>query len=283
MSDYKYNSGYSRKQMVKVISNVQVGKEYFLLQVLLPDSQYLFLKNIERPLPGQFYHLKINENNISYDPLLRRPLSIHNFDEKKGILSFLYRIVGRGTEIITKSKPGDRLDILGPLGRGFKTDLTNKKLLIVGGGMGAAPLYYLSRKINNNNEITTLLGFNSASETDYFKKIFAETSTELKISTLDGSTGFQGTVIDLLKEGDPGYYDYIFSCGPRIMLKRLKIITTEQSIPGQVSLEEKMGCGTGVCLSCVCKTETGNQRVCAEGPVFDISDIVFNEGDGVNA
>jgi dihydroorotate dehydrogenase electron transfer subunit len=267
-----------RKQLVTVISNEQISNDYYLLQVLQTE-------NMEKPQPGQFYHLKITSNRIAYDPLLRRPLSLHNLNEEKGIVGFLYRVIGRGTQSLTEFKSGDKLDLLGPLGRGFKIDFMDKKLLVVGGGMGVAPLYYLSKKLKENNQLTILLGFNSDGETTYFRNIFKRITPEPRFSTLDGSSGYQGTVVDLLKEtikGSAVEYDYLFACGPRPMLNSVKVLAQKQNLPGQVSLEERMGCGTGVCLSCVCKSVAGNRRVCTDGPVFEFREVILDEGDDHN-
>ena len=228
------------------------------------------------PLPGQFYQLKIT-GNYSCDPLLRRPLSIHDFDKKKGLLSFVYRVVGRGTELLSNFVSGDKVNILGPLGNGFKKDFKKKNILIIGGGMGVAPLSYLARNLIGENKIEVFLGFNNAEEAEYFNKEFQKYSLKVRISTMDGSAGFKGNLLELLYDyiDRKEMADYFFSCGPRQMLKELQKLSSKYNIPGQVSLEERMGCGTGVCLSCVCKTVNGNQRVCSEGPVFNIQDVIF--------
>src|SRR6056297_3330359 len=164
--------------------------------------------------PGQFIHLKID--NDSYDPLLRRPFSIFDIDKKRNTLKIIYKICGRGTELMKNIKPEDEVDILENLGNGFNFQKENEKLLLIGGGMGIAPLYFLAKKLSKNNNIMILLGAKNNKELDFFNNKFSELDTEVYHATIDGSIGFRGNVVELLKDliRDKQEIDYIYSCGP---------------------------------------------------------------------
>ncbi len=258
--------------MVLLHKNIPVGPDYYKMELIAPEI-------VLAGKPGQFVHLKVNSDN-SYDPLLRRPFSIHNIDQKYGLLSLIYRVAGKGTTRMSKFIENKEIDLLGPLGTGFKTDFKNKNILIIGGGMGIVPLYYLSKVLDGNNNILVLLGGNSAAEIDYFYNIFTDLSLEVKLATIDGGRGYQGTVVDLwenISQGEQKDPDFIYTCGPEAMLKTVQQMAREKGIPGQLLLEKRMGCGIGVCLSCVCKTVNGNKRVCREGPVFSLAEVIFDE------
>ncbi len=260
--------------MARINSNIPVGPDYYKMEIIAPDI-------VLSGHPGQFVHVKISAHN-SYDPLLRRPLSINDIDRQKGLLSLIYRISGRGTELMSGLGENTEIDLLGPLGKGFKTDFKNKNILVVGGGMGIAPLYYLVKVLVKNNDVTVLFGGNSKEELNYFYKQFNRLSLNIKVATMDGSEGYQGSVIKLWediisKEPETGIYDFVYSCGPEIMLKKVQNLAKKINIPGQISLERRMGCGIGVCLSCVCKTKNGNQRVCHDGPVFSLSEVILDD------
>lgn len=254
--------------MVEVKSNQRVGNDYYLLKIrALELTGSIF--------PGQFVHLKIGRDNLSFDPLLRRPFSIHDLSDEKDIY-LLYRVVGKGTRILTDYKTGDKLDLLGPLGQGFKLDFVSRKILIIGGGMGIAPLYFLAKRLAKQNLLKVLIGGKNKEEMEYFIARFRQADIEFAVATMDGSAGFQGTVVDLWQK-DNTQPDYLFACGPEAMLREVQVIAQKKGIPGQVSLEERMACGIGVCLSCVHKTNKGNQRVCKEGPVFSLEEVVFDD------
>lgn len=258
----------NKTKNLKVINNNQISEEYFLMKI---DGGSC----LDKIKPGQFLHIKV-QNDESVDPLLRRPLSIHDINYKNNSISLLYRLVGRGTRKLSKYKPEDLLNILGPLGNGFNTNFTNKNILVIGGGMGIAPLYLLTKSLVRNNSIMVLLGGNSSDDMNYFNNCFGNLNIKLKIATMDGSLGFSGTVIDMWNNVN-NEIDFIYSCGPKPMLKEVQKKTNRLNISGEVSLEERMGCGIGVCLSCTCSTEKGNQRVCQEGPVFPINEVVFDD------
>ncbi len=258
--------------MALIRRNIPVGRDYYLMDLIAPDVAL-------DGSPGQFVHVKISSER-NYDPLLRRPFSIHDINPHKGLVSLVYRVTGKGTEIMSDLKENRDINLLGPLGNGFRTDFDGKNILIIGGGMGIAPLYYLAKKLLLNNDITVLLGGNCEEDLMYFNNVFNQLSLHKKLATMDGSKGYQGTVIDLwqdLQNDKKADFDFIYSCGPEIMLRRVQEIAREQNISGQLSLEKRMGCGIGVCLSCVCKTIHGNQRVCHEGPVFSLAEVILND------
>jgi len=252
----------------KIIENYKAGTDYFVMTMQVPHID-------DSWTPGRFLHLKISQDN-AYDPLLRRPLSLFDVNREEKLVSLLYCVVGRGTELLSRYQKGESIDFLGPLGQGF-TLQENKKILIIGGGMGTAPLYYLCRKLSGKNKVMVLLGGNICSDIAFFEKKFSQLDVELQLSTMDGSSGSKGTVIDLWKEKISFQPSFIYTCGPRPMLKVVSTMIEKHNLQGEVSLEERMGCAVGVCLSCVCKTDQGNQRVCKEGPVFDIKEVIFDE------
>ncbi len=234
--------------------------------------------------PGQFIHLKLGNDNLSLDPLLRRPFSIHDYKEDTGIISIVYRVVGRGTRIMSKLQAGQLIDFLGPLGSGFSLEFRNQEIHVLGGGIGLAPLYFLASTLCRENRVRVYLGGNGADDIKYFYDKFADLNIYLATATLDGSRGYRGNVLALWEREleDPGKLNsnqgkpnFIFSCGPEPMLVRLQELARKLQVSGEVSLEERMGCGIGVCLSCVCKTKAGNQRICREGPVFELGEVVL--------
>ncbi len=250
-----------------VEKNHSVGPDIYHMELQAPEIA-------GRTEPGQFVHLKVRGDGC-LDPLLRRPFSIHDIDNKKGTVSLVYRVVGRGTEILSSYRKRDRIDILGPLGNGFNTGIRSKRVVIIGGGMGLAPLYLLSRRLSQFNQVEVFAGGEGRDDLEYFLDNFNLLDIELKTATIDGSIGFKGKVTELWDrlEYCP---DYIFACGPRPMLQEVQKIAGLEEIPGQLSLEERMACGTGVCLSCSCKTKKGNKRVCKDGPVFALDEVIFN-------
>lgn len=254
---------------MKIKSNKKIGPKIYKMQ--LKSNKKIKGK------PGQFIHLKINSE--SYDPLLRRPFSIFNVDYDKNLLTIIYKVCGRGTELMEKLKNGDKVEVLESLGNGFSLNEKNKNIILVGGGMGIAPLYFLAKEIRDKNNIKVLLGANNQKELNFFESKFSELEIEVYNATMDGSLGFEGTVIELLNNKNviKDKIDYIYSCGPTEMLKELQSLITNQNIETEASLEERMGCGVGVCLSCTVKTTNGNMRACKEGPVFPLKDVIFNE------
>lgn len=239
-------------------------------------------------LPGQFIHIKCSKDNY---PLLRRPLSIHRIDKEKGEIFILFQVVGEGTKLLTKRLIGDDLNILGPIGNGFNIYPESKKIMIVGGGMGVAPLLALCEEsIRQGKEVRVLIGA-LKKELVIGEESIISLGVKVDIATDDGSCNHKGLVTDLLertiKEG--WLADQIFACGPKPMLKKISEIALKVNIDYQVSLEERMGCGIGVCLGCVCKIKAKEKninqnqikyiykRVCVDGPVFGGSEVVWDD------
>jgi len=227
-----------------------------------------------QPSPGQFYLLRPGN---SLDPLLGRPLSISDYRDER--LVFRYRVRGKGTGLLARLKPGQQLNLVGPLGRGF--DFKGlKTALLVGGGLGAAPLYYLARELSRLGlPVEAALG--AATREELLDTGFwSETGVELKVATLDGSAGKQGLVTDLLPAKlNPG--QGVFACGPRGMLQAVAGLDQSYTRAAQVSLEAPMACGVGACLGCVTRVRGGEAgesayaRVCTEGPVFKAEEVVW--------
>ena len=213
--------------------------------------------------PGQFVNISIPEL------YLRRPISV--CDCSSEAFTLLYKVVGRGSEALSEMKPGVELDLLTGLGNGFDISKAGKKPLLIGGGLGSAPMHAVAKAIkaaDPDAEITVVLGFNKADEIVLVKE-FEELGVRLQVATLDGSVGTRGFVTDVMKDLD---YTYFFSCGPGPMTKALEA-TAKGS--GQYSLEERMGCGFGACMGCSIMTKSGSKRVCKDGPVFEREEIIW--------
>lgn len=240
-------------------------------------SMYLATNAAEYAAPGQFISV--------YPPggarLLPRPISICETDGANR-LRIVYRAAGGGTKEFSKLKSGDKLDILGPLGNGYFDALSQHieletRALLIGGGIGIPPMVELAKQLEC--EVSIVAGYKSDAEMFLTKEL--ERFGSLYISTDDGSAGTRGTVIDAIKENGIDT-DVIFACGPRPMLKGVKDYAATAGIPAYVSMEERMACGVGACLACVCKSEgidehsqVDNKRVCADGPVFAASEVVL--------
>ena len=207
---------------------------------------------------------------IALDGLyLRRPISVCNYDE--GTLTIIYKVVGKGTDLMSQMAEGTELDVLTGLGNGFDTECDCKKPLLVGGGVGVPPLYRLTRDlVARGKEVTVVLGFNTESEIFYAEK-FEQLGAKVILATADGSQGVKGFVTDAIRESGVEA-DYFYSCGPLPMLKAL---CNSLEIDGEVSLEERMGCGFGICMGCSIMTTKGAKRVCKDGPVFKKEEVIW--------
>ncbi len=205
--------------------------------------------------------------NIKLDGLyLRRPISV--CDCEGDIITIIYKVVGKGTEQMSKLKEGT-LDVLTGLGNGYDTALSTDRPLLLGGGVGVPPLYMLAKKlIAEGKKVTVILGFNTKSEI-FYENEFRKLGAEVVVTTVDGSYGTKGFVTDAAKEIDYGYF---YTCGPEPMLKA---IYSGLGTSGQFSFEERMGCGFGACMGCSCKTITGYKRICKEGPVLKKEEILW--------
>ena len=210
--------------------------------------------------PGQFVNLKLD------GMYLRRPISV--CDVEGDVLTLVYKVVGKGTEAMSKMTEGC-LDILTGLGNGYDLSASGDKPLLLGGGVGVPPMYMLCRKlIESGKQVTVVLGFNKASEI-FYEEEFRALGATVYVTTVDGSYGIRGFVTDAMKDID---YSYFYTCGPEPMLKAVWNASVTE---GQLSFEERMGCGFGACMGCSCKTLTGNKRICKEGPVLRKEEILW--------
>lgn len=227
--------------------------------------------------PGNFIEIRINEN---LDPFLRRPISIYNIEKEKGIIEIIFQVKGKGTELLSKKQEGDFIDIIGPLGNGVFKFEKHKNIAVIGGGIGIFPLYELTKEAKELNlNIDTYIGFRNK-ELVVLEKEFENTSNNLTITTDDGSYKNKGFAIDYLKENlKTKKVDCIYTCGPLPMIKAVKALAEENNLECQISLEEKMGCGLGVCLGCAVKTAESSKEdpqyvhVCKDGPVFESKSV----------
>ncbi len=258
----------------KVLSQKKIKGSYWHCELNAPQIA-------KCSLPGQFINIRVNDD---YEPLLRRPISIHGVSGTR--IKIFYEVVGKATEILSQRKKGEPLDIIGPLGNGFdpgKQKTEDRRQVLVAGGMGVAPLIFLAEKLtevkSQKSKVKTvvLIGARTKDEllcVNDFKKL----GCDVKIATDDGSSGFKCRVSELLKHllSTSRYpLSTIYACGPKLMLKAVADISNERGIPAQLSLEEHMSCGIGACLGCAVKTKAGLKRVCKEGPVFIAEDLIW--------
>ena len=244
-----------KKGLYKVVANEPLTSDVWRM-VLEGDTQWI-------TRPGQFV-------NIELEGLyLRRPISICDWSETT--ITIIYKVVGRGTEQMSRMSEGQELDVLTGLGNGFDADVECQKPLLVGGGVGVPPLYRLAKElIARGRKVSIVLGFNTSKEIFYADE-FRSLGADVYISTADGSVGSKGFVTDAIRENGIDF-DFFYSCGPLPMLKALCDCTT---VSGELSFEERMGCGFGACMGCSCKTLTGNKRICKEGPVMKREEIIW--------
>lgn len=238
-----------------MVSNEQLTAKSWLM-VLEGDTQYV-------TRAGEFVNIALEGK------FLRRPISVCDYDEKT--ITLLYDVVGEGTKAMSRIKAGEELDLLTGLGNGFSEERECRRPALLGGGVGCAPLYNLAKKfLARGVKPVVILGFNSEKDVvsaDMFEAI----GVELYIATVDGSVGTKGFVTDVIREQGLEC-DYFYACGPMPMLKAL---CKGVEWPGEVSLDERMACGFGVCMCCSVETKSGNKRICKEGPVFDKEDLIW--------
>jgi dihydroorotate dehydrogenase electron transfer subunit len=206
--------------------------------------------------------------NIKIDGLfLRRPISVCDYDDKT--LTLIYKIVGKGTEALAEMANGTELDILVGLGNGYDLSKSGDAPLLIGGGVGVPPLYKLAKLLlAEGKRVSVVLGFNSGADV-FYENEFRALGADVRVTTADGSYGTKGFVTDAMGDLD---YTYFYTCGPEPMLKAVHKATKTS---GQMSFEERMGCGFGACMGCSCKTLTGYKRICKEGPVMEKEEILW--------
>jgi len=264
---------------VKILSRKEVSPSIFLIKLSAPSVA-------QEALPGQFIHIKCSKDNY---PLMRRPLSIHRIDKEKGEIFILFQVIGEGSKLLAQRAVGDDLDIVGPIGNGFNIYPESKKIMIVGGGIGVAPLLALCEEsIRQDKEVRVLIGA-LKKELVIGEEYFRNLGAKVDIATDDGSYKHKGLVTDLLEENikEGWLADQIFACGPKLKLKKIVEVSLDAHIDCQVSLEERMACGIGACLGCVCKIKTKDKkegkikyeykRVCVDGPIFEGSEVVWDD------
>ena len=212
--------------------------------------------------PGQFVNIQLD------GMFLRRPISVCDVDGD--VLTIIYKVVGKGTEVMSKMESG-KLDILTGLGNGYDLTVAGEKPVLLGGGVGVPPMYLLAKTlIAEGKTPTVILGFNKQKEI-FYEEEFKALGCQVYVTTVDGSYGIRGFVTDALKQLD---YTHFFTCGPEPMLKAVYKASTTS---GQMSFEERMGCGFGACMGCSCKTLTGYKRICKDGPVMRKEEILWED------
>ena len=249
-----------RKENAVVISQEMLADGIF--------SMWLRTEAANTAVPGQFISMYTNDGT----KLLPRPISICEIDKEEGALRVVYRVTGEntGTKQFSEAKAGDVIPVIGPLGNGFPLEKAEgKKAFLMGGGIGVPPILELSKQLNCEKQI--VMGSRDANT--FLKEQF-DANGSVYISTEDGSVGTKGNVMDAIRENGLSA-DIIYACGPTPMLRAIKNYAEENGIECYISLEEKMACGIGACLACVCKskekdhhTNVNNKRICKDGPVF---------------
>lgn len=246
------------RKIFTVAENKEVAPRTFLMR-LKGDVA-------EESAPGQFVNIAIPGK------YLRRPISIHRCLKDENELQLLYKVAGEGTELLSAIAPGEKLDILIPLGNGFSIPDQINSPLLLGGGIGAAPLMQLALDlVSAGKKPQVILGYNTAEESWGMVKELRNLGIATYIATLDGTEGTKGFVTDAIREHDIKF-DYFYACGPMPMLKALKDLPQE----GEMSLECRMGCGFGACVCCSIQTLQGAKRICKDGPVFKASDLIWD-------
>ena len=252
-----------KQQTAKIVSQTMLADGIFDMELQAEEIA-------AQAKPGQFISVYVNDKS----KILPRPISICGIDAEKGILRIVYRIAGEGTKQMSSYQKGDSVKILGPLGNGFM--MKKDRAILIGGGIGIPPMLELAKQLDGPKSI--VLGYR---DNEMFLKDEFEAYGDVFVSTEDGSVGMKGNVIDAIKEqGVEG--NVIYACGPTPMLKGIQAYAAENGIEAQISLEERMACGIGACLACVCQSKevddhshVCSKRVCKDGPVFDAREVVL--------
>lgn len=249
-----------KQEIFKILTNQQLAKDVYRM-TLTGDTCGI--------RPGQFVNIKLD------GLYLRRPISV--CDCVGCVLTLIYKVVGKGTELMSKMTQCDELDVLTGLGNGYDLTKSGETPILIGGGVGVPPLYMLCRKlVEEGKHPTVVLGFNKAEEV-FYPNEFAALGAEVKVATVDGSVGVKGFVTDAIAAlADEGKkFSYFYTCGPEPMLKAVYNSPVLDGVEGEFSFEERMGCGFGACMGCSCKTVTGYKRICKDGPVLEKKEILW--------
>lgn len=251
------------KETAKVVGQVQLAQGIFAL--------ILETKIVDYAVPGQFINIFSNDGS----KLLPRPISICEINKDYGTIKVVYRVVGAGTKEFSQLTIGDDVEVMGPLGNGFP--LEEGKAIVVGGGIGVPPMYELAKQLPG--DVIAVMGYRD--DDLFLTEDFTDVASDLIIATDDGSVGTHGTVVDAMKENELDA-DVIYACGPKPMLRAVAEYAAEHDIKCYVSMEERMACGVGACLGCVCQStekddhsHVNNKRVCKDGPVFLSTEVVL--------
>ena len=243
-----------KQGLFEIVENTRLTASVYRMR-LVGDTSHI-------TRPGQFVNLKLDGF------YLRRPISV--CDCVGDTLTLVYKVVGKGTEAMSRMTEG-KVDILTGLGNGYDLSLSGNKPLLLGGGVGVPPLYLLAKElIKEGKEVTVILGFNTKEEI-FYEEEFKALGAKVLVATADGSYGVKGFVTNAIEGLD---YTHFYTCGPEPMLKAVCKATVTS---GQLSFEERMGCGFGACMGCSCKTLTGNKRICKEGPVMKKEEILWEK------
>jgi dihydroorotate dehydrogenase electron transfer subunit len=251
-----------------ILQNIPIAKEIYSMILYFPqgfDTQ---------PVPGQFINIEIPDKSH----ILRRPISISDVSVEHKAVTIIYQVKGEGTKEMSRLNAGEKINVFAFLGNGFTLPENAKKILLIGGGIGVAPMLYCAKGWSDVN-FDAILGFRTA-DICYHLEEFAKVCGNVQVVTEDGTKGSKGYVTDVLKEYlKREKIDCIFTCGPLPMLRAVANMAAENDIDCFVSLEERMGCGMGACLVCNCKIKSADgfdyKRVCTDGPVFDAKEVIF--------
>lgn len=245
-----------------VIENTEIARETYRLTLDISTLEAAVL-------PGTFFNLTVPDGRF----ILKRPISVFAVDRPAGRLSFIYKIMGEGTQALTSVKPGDRICVLGPLGSGFPIQDESARVLLIGGGVGVPPLYELGCRLKAaGKQVISVLGFKDHASV-FCEEEFQALGRTI-ICTDDGSFGFAGLVTQAI-EHEKIDFDTLYACGPRPMLKAVDLTWRDKKI-GYLSFEERMACGIGACYGCMTPTKDGLKRVCKDGPVFRLGEALYD-------
>ena len=251
----------------KVTKNIEVAKTICEMTLSVPEIA-------KKAKPGQFINLRLTGK---LDPLMRRPISLHRIDPEAGTVTMLYMVVGEGTAMMSEMEPGETIDVLGPLGNGWDCGMPGDHAVVIGGGIGIAPLYPLVKALKEaGSQVELIMG---AKSSDYLTdaSIYEKLGAVVTVTTDDGSAGTKGFVTTALEKSiQAGKCDRIYACGPKPMLRFVEKIALENGVPIDIRIESHMGCGLGICLLCPSKVKDGGyKRTCTDGPVFMIGELDY--------